>query len=114
MVASWDNSIIQETPGERPVSARVQSFDKFEIGLRELVRLSRLPPGRLRTESVAYTIPTGKVSALDRRVEIDEQHHLRDETPDAYAAIREAYLMQRKAEIDGLHGKNGAANSPGP
>ena len=77
--------------------------------------MSRLPPGRLRTESVGYTIPTGIVSVLDRRVEIDEQlHHLRDETPDAYAAIREAYLMQRKAEIDGLHGKSDATNSPGP
>jgi ABC-type transporter lipoprotein component MlaA len=37
---------------------------------------------------------------------------LRDESPDPYAALREAYLQNRQAEIDILRGKKGGADAP--
>ena len=54
---------------------------------------------------LAYTIPTGVVSALDHRVEIDEHLRLLRTSPgDPYIAMRVDYLARRKAEIDGLKG----------
>jgi phospholipid-binding lipoprotein MlaA len=54
---------------------------------------------------LAYTIPTGVVSALDHRVEIDEHLRLLRGSPgDPYIAMRVDYLARRKAEIDGLKG----------
>lgn len=54
---------------------------------------------------LAYSIPTGVVSALDRRVRIDAQLHELRATDNPYAALRTAYLEHRQAEIDGLKGK---------
>lgn len=51
----------------------------------------------------AYGAVTGTLSALNRRVAIDEQLRGLLATPDPYAALRDAYLRQRQAEIDGLH-----------
>ena len=54
----------------------------------------------------AYTIPTAIVSALNRRVEIDENlRHLREQAPDPYAALRKFYLQKRQDEIDDLRGR---------
>lgn len=64
---------------------------------------------------LAYTIPTGVVSALDHRAEIDVKiHQWRDKTADPYAAFREAYLQQRQAEIDGLRGPPHVRTPPTP
>jgi phospholipid-binding lipoprotein MlaA len=54
---------------------------------------------------MAYSIPTGVVSALDHRVEIDEQLHRIRGSDNPYAAMRTDYLHHRQAEIDGLKGK---------
>ncbi|MBV1692613.1 VacJ family lipoprotein [Novosphingobium sp. G106] len=52
----------------------------------------------------AYTVPSGIVGALNRRVEIDENlHQLREQTSDPYAVLRKTYLQNRQAEIDHLH-----------
>lgn len=54
----------------------------------------------------AYTLPTAIVSALNRRVEIDENlRHLREQAPDPYPALRRFYLQKRQDEIDDLRGR---------
>ena len=54
----------------------------------------------------AYSLSTVTIRALDERAESDEKiHKLRDETADPYAAMRDAYLQNRQAEIDELRGK---------
>jgi phospholipid-binding lipoprotein MlaA len=59
---------------------------------------------------VAYTAPSGTVSALDHRVEFDEQlRKFRESSNDPYAARREFYLQQRQVEIEGLHGRRASA-----
>jgi phospholipid-binding lipoprotein MlaA len=61
----------------------------------------------------AFALGVGALKSLDDRAEFDEQlHKLRDESPDGYVAIREAYLKQRQAEIDALHGRHPAAQTP--
>jgi ABC-type transporter lipoprotein component MlaA len=45
------------------------------------------------------------VSALDHRIEIDEQLRAIRSDSNPYAALRSAYLLHRQAEIDGLKGK---------
>jgi phospholipid-binding lipoprotein MlaA len=54
---------------------------------------------------LAYSIPTGVISALDHRVRIDEQLQETRSATNPYAAMRAAYLASRQAEIDGLKGK---------
>ncbi len=52
-----------------------------------------------------YPATATAVKVLDHRAEGDEKlRNLRDGNPDAYGSIREAYLAQRQAEIDDLHG----------
>ncbi|MDR2856982.1 MAG: VacJ family lipoprotein [Novosphingobium sp.] len=54
---------------------------------------------------VTYTIPTGVIGALQHRINIDDElRELREKAPDPYAALRDAYLRRRQAEIDALHG----------
>lgn len=53
---------------------------------------------------LAYTVPTGVLSGLDRRAEFDDQlTELRGGT-DPYSARRDLYLARRQAEIDHLRG----------
>lgn len=62
-----------------------------------------------------FAIPTGALSAVDRRAENDEKiTKLRDGSVDAYAASRSTYLTRRQAEIDALRGKGYAASNPEP
>lgn len=62
-----------------------------------------------------YSIPTGLVSSLDRRAELDEQFtRLRTESADPYAAFRDFYLQKRQAEIDALHGRMVSSPAPAP
>jgi phospholipid-binding lipoprotein MlaA len=56
---------------------------------------------------LAYTLPVGVLSALDRRANFDEQlHKIRDDSADPYVAARRFYLERRQAEIDGLRAKH--------
>ncbi len=56
---------------------------------------------------LAYTLPVGVLSALDRRANFDEQlHKIRDDSADPYVAARRFYLERRQAEIDGLRGRH--------
>lgn len=52
----------------------------------------------------AYNIPTGALSALDHR-NVDDANiqKIRNGERNPYAAMREAYLSRRQAEIDALH-----------
>lgn len=62
---------------------------------------------------LAYTIPTGVLSALDHRAEFDEDlNRMRDETANPYASLREYYLKKRRDEIDGLRGRHPATVTP--
>lgn len=62
-----------------------------------------------------YSISTVTVRALDERAEAEEQLRvLREESPDLYVTIREAYLQNRQAEIDALHGRYSSAADPAP
>ena len=62
-----------------------------------------------------FAIPTGALSAVDRRAENDEKiTKLRDGSVDAYAASRRTYLTRRQAEIDALRGNGYAASNPEP
>jgi len=50
---------------------------------------------------------------LDDRAEADEELNIMlHETPDPYAALRDAYMHKRQAEIDELRGKRIIAGSP--
>lgn len=54
----------------------------------------------------ALTIPTGILSALDNRIEFDEQiNAFQTGDADPYTAAREFYLNQRQTEIDILRGR---------
>ncbi len=58
---------------------------------------------------IAFTIPVGVLSALDRRANFDEQlHKIRDDSSDPYVAARRFYLERRQTEIDGLRGRASA------
>lgn len=60
-----------------------------------------------------YSLSTGVISSLDRRVEIDaELTLLRLECPNPYAALREAYLERRQAEIDAIRSPNSGKPMP--
>lgn len=62
---------------------------------------------------VSYTLPTGIVRGLDRRVAADaEISKTRAESADPYASRRTLYLQRRQAEIDALHGRGPAASPP--
>jgi phospholipid-binding lipoprotein MlaA len=57
-------------------------------------------------DQLAYAIGTGAISALDHRVQFDDQlRRIRDETSDPYTARRELYLQMRQDEIDELRGR---------
>ncbi len=51
---------------------------------------------------LAYTVPTGVLSGLDRRAEFDGQLTELRSTIDPYSARRDYYLHRRQAEIDHL------------
>lgn len=61
---------------------------------------------------LAYSIPTGVVSSLSHRVEINNQLHQIREASNTYITMRTAYLLHRQAEIDGLKSKIGGADPP--
>ena len=53
-----------------------------------------------------YTLPAATLSALQGRIQIDEQlNALRNQSGDPYMAARDFYLKRRQAEIDALKGK---------
>ena len=53
--------------------------------------------------SMAYSVPTGAISWLDHRVEVNDQlSRLRDNSENPYVALRAAYLQKRKKEIETL------------
>lgn len=54
---------------------------------------------------LAYSIPTGVVSSLDHRVEIDDRLSRIRGGGNPYAAMRADYLARRQTEIDALRGK---------
>lgn len=54
---------------------------------------------------LAYTVPSGALSALDKRVERDAELRKINESADPYLSMREFYLKGRQAEIEGLHTK---------
>jgi phospholipid-binding lipoprotein MlaA len=57
-------------------------------------------------DELAYAVATGTISALDNRVQFDDQlRRVREESSDPYTARRELYLQMRQAEIDELRGK---------
>jgi phospholipid-binding lipoprotein MlaA len=61
----------------------------------------------------AYSVVVTTIRSLDERAEADEQiTRLRDGSADPYAAVRDAYLKARQAEIDALHGKRHKLVSP--
>ncbi|MBC2667020.1 VacJ family lipoprotein [Novosphingobium flavum] len=54
-----------------------------------------------------YALPSNVISALNRRVEMDGQISKLREESNPYAATRELYLQQRKAEISAICPKKG-------
>lgn len=52
---------------------------------------------------VSYTVPTGTLSALDRRAEFERQLSQIRSSDNPYSARRALYLRNRQSEIDGLH-----------
>ncbi len=63
----------------------------------------------------AYSISTVTFTALDERVQNDDQlTKLREGPGDPYAAMREAYMQKRQSEIDALRGKPGKTAVPPP
>lgn len=55
---------------------------------------------------IAYTLPTGILRGLDRRIAFDETlSTMKNDGGDFYAVRRAFYLKQRQAEIDALRGK---------
>lgn len=66
-------------------------------------------------DKLYYTVPTGVISSLDRRLEIDEKlTRFRTESADPYGALRDDYLKRRQAAIDELRGKAPAAEPAPP
>jgi len=61
-----------------------------------------------------YTIPATIIGSIDYRVEYDAQLRKQQDDPDPYAAARRDYLQSRQAEIDALHGKKEAMQTPAP
>lgn len=62
-----------------------------------------------------YAISTVVIRSLDERAEADEQlRKLREESADPYVDIRKAYLLNRQAEIDALHGRPSIVINPNP
>ena len=56
--------------------------------------------------NIAFTLPAATLSALNGRIQIDEQlNALRTQSKDPYIAARDFYLRRRQAEIDALRGK---------
>lgn len=56
----------------------------------------------------AYALPTATLDSLNDRVEVDDQlTRMREESGDPYAAARDLYLAQRKAEIAAICPKKG-------
>ena len=56
--------------------------------------------------NIAYTLPAATLSALQGRIQIDEQlNALRSQSKDPYIDERDFYLRRRQAEIDALRGK---------
>jgi phospholipid-binding lipoprotein MlaA len=55
-----------------------------------------------------YAIPANVIDSLNDRIDIDQQlNRIREETADPYAASRDLYLRQRKAEIAAICPKKG-------
>lgn len=55
---------------------------------------------------IAYTLPTGMLRGLDRRIAFDETlSRMKTDGSDLYAGRRALYLHQRQSEIDGLRGR---------
>lgn len=55
---------------------------------------------------ITYTLPAATLSALQGRIQIDEQlNALRNQSKDPYIDARDFYLRRRQAEIDALRGK---------
>jgi phospholipid-binding lipoprotein MlaA len=57
------------------------------------------------SNSIAYTLPVGVLSALDYRVRIEPDLQRQRASGDPYAALRDDYLAKRKAEIHRLRGR---------
>lgn len=56
--------------------------------------------------NIAFTLPAATLSALQGRIQIDEQlNALRTQSNDPYIAARDFYLKRRQAEIDALRGR---------
>lgn len=53
---------------------------------------------------IEYTAPAVTVGALDARVQFNQQITAQQQADDPYAATREFYLAQRRAQIDALKG----------
>jgi len=60
----------------------------------------------------AATVPIGVLSALDYRIEFDEDLSRAKAGADPYAAVRAFYLRRRQAEIDHLRGRPDPVGGP--
>ncbi|EGD58409.1 VacJ family lipoprotein [Novosphingobium nitrogenifigens DSM 19370] len=62
----------------------------------------------------AYGVPVAVLGTIDDRIEMDDRlHRLRDLSANPYAATRERYLCQRRADIAALH-RHGPTPFPAP
>lgn len=63
---------------------------------------------------VAFTVPTGTLSTLDRRAEFERQLRQIRSSDDPYRTRRALYLHNRQSEIDGLHSHGNRGPQPQP
>lgn len=61
-----------------------------------------------------YSLTTGAISSLDRRIASEGRISRAQNSVDAYAAIRDDYLGRRQAAIDELRGRTPAPAVPAP
>jgi phospholipid-binding lipoprotein MlaA len=72
-------------------------------GLLDRLMLPALPGTPFR--GATWTVPTGVLHTLDKRIEFDGELQKERDSGDPYVARRDYYLAKRQAEIDALHGK---------
>lgn len=60
----------------------------------------------------AYVVASNSIKSLDDRIQTDAELRQMRDSNDPYGSYREAYLTQRQAEIDNLHGRKPVADVP--
>lgn len=72
-------------------------------GLLDRLLLPAVPGTPFR--GATWTVPTGVLHTLNKRIEFDGELQQQRASADPYVARRDYYLSKRQAEIDALHGK---------